>query len=162
MCAGSPNPRNCRHKIICNHFGERVPWENCEACDVCLPPVEWKVEIAERARRVAQKMKPDKGGRITVSREVDGALLAALKQWRLERSRADKVPAFVILHDSTLEHLCLRKPASLPQLRGRSRHRGNQARALRRGDSGTFACTIVVFPRDGKACADRRSCSIPL
>jgi ATP-dependent DNA helicase RecQ len=28
------------------------------------------------------------------------------------------VPAFVILHDSTLEHLCLRKPASLPQLRG--------------------------------------------
>src|SRR5713101_1060586 len=48
----------------------------------------------------------------------DAALLAALKQWRLERSRADKVPAFVILHDSTLEHLCLRKPASLPQLRG--------------------------------------------
>ena len=29
----------------------------------------------------------------------------------------DKVPAFVIFHDSTLEHLCARKPATMQQLR---------------------------------------------
>ncbi len=115
---GFAESKECRHKIICNHFGEKVAWEHCEACDVCLPPVEWKVEIAERTVRVASKTKQDKGVAITASLEIDAALLAALKQWRLERSRADKVPAFVILHDSTLEHLCLRKPASLPQLRG--------------------------------------------
>jgi ATP-dependent DNA helicase RecQ len=109
--------KECRHKIICNHFGEKVAWENCEACDVCLPPGEWKVEIAERTGRVASKTKRDKGVAITTSLEVDATLLAALKKWRLERSRADKVPAFVILHDSTLEHLCLRKPTSMPQLR---------------------------------------------
>jgi ATP-dependent DNA helicase RecQ len=115
---GFAESKECRHKIICNHFGEKVAWENCEACDVCLPPIEWKVEIAERTVRVASKTKQDKGVAITASLEVDAVLLAALKQWRLERSRADKVPAFVILHDSTLEHLCLRKPASLPELRG--------------------------------------------
>jgi len=115
---GFAESRECRHRIICNHFGEKVAWKNCQACDVCLPPVEGKVEHAERAGRVASKMKQDKGVAITTSLEVDTALLAALKKWRHERSRADKVPAFLILHDSTLEHLCLRKPASLPQLRG--------------------------------------------
>ncbi len=84
---------------------------------MCLPPVKWKVETAERSGRVASKTTQDKGFAITASLEIEGALLAALKKWRLEKSRADKVPAFVILHDSTLEHLCVRKPASLPQLR---------------------------------------------
>ena len=109
--------KECRHKIICNHFGEKVAWENCEACDVCLPPVEWKVEIAERTARVASKTAQNKGVAIAATLEVDGTLLARLKKWRLERSRADKAPAFVILHDSTLEHLCLRKPNSLAELR---------------------------------------------
>jgi ATP-dependent DNA helicase RecQ len=115
---GFAESKECRHRIICNHFGEKVAWVNCEACDVCLPPVEWKVENAQRAGRVASKTKQDKSVVITASLEIDATLLAALKNWRLERSRADRVPAFVILHDSTLEHLCLRKPASLLQLRG--------------------------------------------
>jgi ATP-dependent DNA helicase RecQ len=114
---GFAESRECRHKIICNHFGEKVAWENCQACDVCLPGIEWKAEITERPRREATTTKRDTGIAITASRQIDAALLAALKQWRLERSRTDKVPAFVILHDATLEHLCLRKPASLPQLR---------------------------------------------
>jgi ATP-dependent DNA helicase RecQ len=114
---GFAESKECRHKIICNHFGEKVAWENCQACDVCLPRTQWKAEIAERTTRVAPKTKQDQGVAVTASLEIDGALLAALKKWRLERSRADKVPAFVILHDSTLEHLCVRKPVSLPQLR---------------------------------------------
>jgi ATP-dependent DNA helicase RecQ len=114
---GFAESKECRHKIICNHFGEKVAWENCQACDVCLPPAVWKVEIAERSGRVASKTKQHKGVALAASPEIDRALLAALKKWRLERSRADKVPAFVILHDSTLERLCLRKPNSMPLLR---------------------------------------------
>ena len=75
------------------------------------------IASAERAARVMQKTKRDKGVALAASLEIDATLLAALKNWRLERSRTDKVPAFVILHDSTLEHLCLRKPTSLPLLR---------------------------------------------
>jgi len=114
---GFAESKECRHKIICNHFGEKVAWGNCEACDVCLPPVELGAEIAERSGRVASKTKQDKSVTITASLEIDATLLAALKKWRLERSRADKVPAFLILHDSTLERLCLRKPTSMPLLR---------------------------------------------
>ena len=111
---GFAESKECRHKIICNHFGEKVAWENCQACDVCLPAV---AEVAARSRRVASKTKQDKGVVLTASLEIDLTLLAALKKWRLERSRADNVPAFVILHDSTLERLCVRKPTSLPLLR---------------------------------------------
>jgi DNA helicase-2/ATP-dependent DNA helicase PcrA len=40
----------------------------------------------------------------------DGALLDRLRQWRLERSKADGVPAYVVFHDSTLAQIADRKP----------------------------------------------------
>jgi DNA helicase-2/ATP-dependent DNA helicase PcrA len=40
----------------------------------------------------------------------------ALKAWRLERSRADSVPAFVILHDSTLAAIAEQNPHDLLEL----------------------------------------------
>jgi superfamily II DNA helicase RecQ len=51
------------------------------------------------------------------SQNLDERLLSALKAWRLQRARTDKVPAFVILHDSTLERLCVQRPNSTQQLR---------------------------------------------
>ncbi|HEY2936398.1 MAG TPA: ATP-dependent DNA helicase UvrD2 [Gaiellaceae bacterium] len=35
---------------------------------------------------------------------------AALKAWRLERSKADDVPAYVVFHNSTLEEIAVRAP----------------------------------------------------
>jgi ATP-dependent exoDNAse (exonuclease V) alpha subunit len=49
--------------------------------------------------------------------EVDMILLAKLKAWRLGRAQRDKVPAYVVAHDSTLEALASHPPASLQQLR---------------------------------------------
>ena len=43
-------------------------------------------------------------------------VVGALKAWRLERSRSDEVPAFVILHDATLEELAERGPRTLIEL----------------------------------------------
>ncbi|MGH9150327.1 MAG: HRDC domain-containing protein, partial [Acidimicrobiales bacterium] len=40
----------------------------------------------------------------------------ALRQWRSARSRADAVPAYVVLHDTTLRALAAARPASLEQL----------------------------------------------
>jgi ATP-dependent DNA helicase RecQ len=107
----------CRHKIICNHFGERVAWTNCGACDACLPPVEWKAFDRKKQRPPEKKNRPEKKPGAGAFREIDKSLLAALKHWRLERSRADRVPAFVILHDATLEHLCVTRPRTMPELR---------------------------------------------
>jgi ATP-dependent DNA helicase UvrD/PcrA len=40
----------------------------------------------------------------------------ALKQWRLERAKADGVPAFVVFHDSTLAEIATQAPQSLAEL----------------------------------------------
>ena len=56
--------------------------------------------------------------------ELDGPgalLLSHLKAWRLEEARAQSVPAYVILNDSTLSQLALRRPedlAGLAQING--------------------------------------------
>ena len=39
-----------------------------------------------------------------------------LRAWRLERSRADGVPAYVVLHDATLRELAATRPGSLAEL----------------------------------------------
>jgi DNA helicase-2/ATP-dependent DNA helicase PcrA len=46
----------------------------------------------------------------------DGPLLERLRRWRLERSRADGVPAYVVFHDATLAHIADRKPQSRLEL----------------------------------------------
>ena len=40
----------------------------------------------------------------------DNPLLNALKEWRLDRSKKDEVPAYVIFHDSTLEAIAAKQP----------------------------------------------------
>ena len=42
----------------------------------------------------------------------DEGLFDRLRAWRLERARADEVPAFVVLHDTTLRALAAAKPRS--------------------------------------------------
>ncbi len=48
--------------------------------------------------------------------EPDDPIFAALKQWRLERSRADEVPAYVVFHNSTLAEIAGRRPQTLGDL----------------------------------------------
>jgi DNA helicase-2/ATP-dependent DNA helicase PcrA len=40
----------------------------------------------------------------------------ALRSWRLERSKSDEVPAYVVFHDSTLAEIANRSPQSLGEL----------------------------------------------
>src|ERR1700688_2979216 len=46
------------------------------------------------------------------------SLLAALRAWRSEVARKRGVPAYVVLHDSTIEGIATSRPATLEQLRG--------------------------------------------
>src|SRR6187551_616682 len=47
-----------------------------------------------------------------------GTLVAELKAWRTQRAREDGVPAYVVLHDATLQELAARKPGSEAELAG--------------------------------------------
>jgi superfamily II DNA helicase RecQ len=46
----------------------------------------------------------------------DDGLVESLRQWRLERSREDGVPAYVVFHDSTLRELASVQPHSRGEL----------------------------------------------
>ena len=48
----------------------------------------------------------------------DPALHAALKAWRSEIARSRGVPAYVVLHDATIDGIAATKPATLEALRG--------------------------------------------
>jgi DNA helicase-2/ATP-dependent DNA helicase PcrA len=40
----------------------------------------------------------------------------ALKEWRLERSKADEIPAYVVFHNSTLAEIAARRPKTIAEL----------------------------------------------
>ena len=42
--------------------------------------------------------------------------LARLKKWRLERARVERVPAYMVCPDRTLEHLVIESPVTLEAL----------------------------------------------
>ena len=45
-----------------------------------------------------------------------GPMFDALKDWRLERSRADEVPPYVVFHNTTLAEIAERQPRTLAEL----------------------------------------------
>jgi DNA helicase-2/ATP-dependent DNA helicase PcrA len=51
-----------------------------------------------------------------VAAEPDDPVYAALKAWRLERSKSDDVPAYVVFHNSTLAEIVARRPKSIVEL----------------------------------------------
>jgi ATP-dependent DNA helicase RecQ len=124
----------CRHRQICAHFGEIPKWESCDACDVCGTEIEWlDVETAPEAvarpsakKAVARKAAAGAGPSGRDSGSVKAAAAAALpidtelrerlKTWRLEIAQKRKVPAFVILHDTTIDALCRQRPRNLSEL----------------------------------------------
>jgi len=128
----------CRHRQICLHFGETPKWESCGNCDNCNARPEWLKREAKRVELptvVARKRTLSRASFASASsaslegplfgeetprgREAtaDPALAEYLREWRRNMARENKVPAYIILHDSTLEELCRRRPANFAELK---------------------------------------------
>jgi DNA helicase-2/ATP-dependent DNA helicase PcrA len=75
-----------------------------------LDEIEGRSDPTAAPARTAAKPSP-------VKVETGGPLFAALKRWRLERAKADGVPAYVVFHDATLAAIAERKPRSSRELR---------------------------------------------
>ena len=67
-----------------------------------------RVRPGEKSGR-AGKTRPAEGA----AADVDPTLREALRVWRSERASRDRVPAYVVFHDSTLDELARQKPATL-------------------------------------------------
>ena len=102
------------------------------------PPVTAETRL-ERSRRTAPS-----GGFVAADGDAAPAnadLVEALRAWRLERCRADAVPAYVVLHDATLNDIAAAQPASPRDLGPDRGNRPDQARALRRRHPGDRQCS---------------------
>jgi ATP-dependent DNA helicase RecQ len=131
----------CRHNQICSHFGEHKKWNSCGACDVCVGEPEWLAGAPAKkaAKRVAAAAAGGSGGAGFATREVrreptripsgdpsmrrlsagiDPELRDYLREWRRMAARERGIPAYVVMHDTSLDELCRVRPQSLSELRG--------------------------------------------
>ena len=117
--------RTCRHRQICLHFGETPKWERCNACDNCAAKPEWLTRVERvvastpvaRRKRAARFLPGDDFlPSLPQAREDDTALADYLREWRRSIARENNIAAFIVLHDSTIEELCRRRPKTLPEL----------------------------------------------
>jgi ATP-dependent DNA helicase RecQ len=109
--------KRCRHRQICAHFGETPKWETCDACDVCGSSTEWlsksPAELGKsfsKKRAVSQPLAaPAAGAEAEDLREY-------LREWRRAIAKEKNVPAYIVLHDSSLEEICRRPPKFYAEL----------------------------------------------
>ena len=126
----------CRHQRICAHFGENKKWEACGACDVCAYEPSWlsaPVQSAPAGRRRSKSRSaaatsprvPSSYGRsipapvqarLHEGAEVDPDLRDFLREWRRESAKEQGVPAYVVMHDTTLDAICRARPNSIRDL----------------------------------------------
>lgn len=109
----------CRHRQICTHFGETPKWDSCAACDVCGIAPAWMTIAASRAAvretpAVREATKAPAPPRPTT--EPDAELREYLREWRRNTAKEQGMPAYVVLHDTTLEEICSIRPSSIAEL----------------------------------------------
>jgi ATP-dependent DNA helicase RecQ len=112
--------RACRHRRICVHFGEIPKWEACGACDMCGAAPAWLSEERASARpRSRNRVAARGGGKIApaAAGAVHAGLRERLREWRRAVAKERSVPAFVVMHDTSIDDLCRRRPASVQELR---------------------------------------------
>ena len=117
--------KSCRHRQICLHFGETPKWTECAACDICSGMPEWLSGIIEATRRksslastgasLASQTGLSKG---QIATDFDPELREYLRQWRTTAASQENVPAFVVMHDTSLAEICRKRPTSLAEIRG--------------------------------------------
>jgi ATP-dependent DNA helicase RecQ len=138
LLQGFVSGNRCRQKQICEYFGENAKWQRCGVCDVCsgLPrwmsspkpagaatrqPGVWCSQSVGGASRVGARSRDPGMERIPFepapSVAVNKELREWLREWRRNTAREKMIAAFVVLHDTTLDELCVKWPRNLTDLR---------------------------------------------
>src|SRR6185312_8801747 len=99
----------------------------CGACDACGVLPEWLAlpSAAEKPKRRRESSLVGDGGESALAvsssmnsiSEPDSELREYLRDWRRNIAREQGIPAFVVMHDTTIESLCRIQPQTLGELR---------------------------------------------
>jgi len=117
----------CRHRQTCGYFGENLKADSCHACDVCGATPDWFPKAAPAkspAREVAAAARvPGSPAarqqplpQIPAASQWERELREYLREWRQMAAREERVPAYVVMHDTSLEDLCRKQPRSVAEL----------------------------------------------
>jgi ATP-dependent DNA helicase RecQ len=114
------NLTTCRREYLLRHFGDTEEVAPCAGCDVCLgdadeigkPPAAAQVRLTAPAKHELAQADDARSQRDGMDR----VLFERLKRWRGEQARRQRVPAYVVLHNSHLEEIAARKPQSIHEL----------------------------------------------
>jgi ATP-dependent DNA helicase RecQ len=111
-------PEKCRHYQICAHFGESPKWKTCSACDTCSGEPAWLTEKPAAAPEPKRKKAVRGVKRVEkhVASDVDPELREYLREWRRTTAKQDGIAAFIVMHDTSLDELCRKRPRSLTEL----------------------------------------------
>ena len=128
------SPLICRHLRVCGHFGENKKWTSCGACDVCGYEPAWLSAPVREAPRKGKRSKQRYSAPVELPArrswdapapatapvrplsEVDPVLREFMREWRRETAKEQNIPAFVVLHDTTLDEICRVRPGSIARL----------------------------------------------
>jgi len=111
----------CRQKQICEYFGESTKWNGCGVCDCCAGLPRW-MALAGSIRRKGKKGKKSPDRAIEQVRfeapaiQVNEELREFVREWRRTLARENSIAAFVVLHDTTIDELCRKKPKTMREL----------------------------------------------
>ncbi len=116
------NLTTCRRERLLRHFGDDEDVVPCGGCDVCLGEVVVAGGVAGTSRPTAPEgtllasavAGPGSGADGVAG--IDPALFERLREWRGRQSREQRVPAYVVLHNSHLEEIAARRPANVREL----------------------------------------------
>ena len=95
-----------------NELANPLPPEEAEA----EPPADWASPKppTRRDSQAARQTRPASAAADVV--EADEAIVEALRAWRLEQSRSDSVPAYVVFDNKTMTAIAAAEPQTLEQL----------------------------------------------
>jgi ATP-dependent DNA helicase RecQ len=130
---------DCRHRRICEHFGEKKKWTACGACDACGYEPEWLSAPVKESPRGGKRSKSraampapapvaavrswekpapvPQAARAQDLSGVDLKLREYLREWRRETAKEQGVSAFIVMYDTTLNEVCRSRPTSISGLR---------------------------------------------
>ena len=105
----------CRHRQICTHFGETPKWTSCGGCDVCGSAPDWLTATMTPAvvRRAVSSAGASAASPVA---DADHGLREYLREWRRATAKEKGTPAYVVLHDTSLDEICRSQPNSITEL----------------------------------------------
>lgn len=112
----------CRHGGILTYFKDEERIQECGHCDVCAPQSVMHVArpkaMEPPQRNPAQKIKKSilKKQTLEVQDDLAEVRLLKLREWRLEYSKKNDIPAFIVFSNKTLIDLANKNPKSISDL----------------------------------------------